>query len=459
MENTKYIHYDKEEKIVIGTIIRDNSFYDNYADEISKDAFTSGFIKRTLEAIIALTNETPDQPVGITDISVWLEKHPNPDRWNPTDEQLEEFRSYADFDEFYPSLMRVNDAKNRRGLISLGEQIERIALDPVESEDSAVKKMVDYINQKYDTKGIITSKEANDKLREIIALNKDKAQCNEVSKIVSGFESLDERGGLQPGDLVIIAAETSQGKSSMALNIAVSAAKNKKSVAYYSLEMTAYQLAARIASMKTGITANKILYDTLDVVKTDTITRVLADTDAYPIFYDESSTSSIDVILRSIRKMKNRYDIKLVVVDYLQILSTNRKVQNNELFMGDVARSLKNIAKELGICVLALSQLNRAAGDGQKGINRIRSSGQIAEAADTVMIIKRDNKDLEEVVDGRTAHYDTVTIKIEKGRNIGTGEFGCRFYYSRCLFAENYQGNDNSDPLGEVTQERTKDRW
>ena len=157
--------------------------------------------------------------------------------------------------------------------------------------------------------------------------------------------------------------------------------------------------------------------------------------------------------------MKNRYDIKLVVVDYLQILSTNRKVQNNELFMGDVARSLKNIAKELGICVLALSQLNRAAGDGQKGINRIRSSGQIAEAADTVMIIKRDNKDLEEVVDGRTAHYDTVTIKIEKGRNIGTGEFGCRFYYSRCLFAENDQDNDNSDPLGEVTQERTKDRW
>ena len=84
---------------------------------------------------------------------------------------------------------------------------------------------------------------------------------------------------------------------------------------------------------------------------------------------------------------------------------------------------------------------------------------QIAEAADTVMIIKRDNKDLEEVVDGRTTHYDTVTIKIEKGRNIGTGEFGCRFYYSRCLFTENDQDNDNSDPLGEVTQERTKDRW
>lgn len=147
-----------------------------------------------------------------------------------------------------------------------------------------------------------------------------------------------------------------------------------------------------------------------------------------PIYFDDRSTSNIETILSSIRMMKIKYGIKGAIVDYLQILNVNMKGTSKEQQMGDVARRLKNIAKELDIWVIALSQLNRNADNFKPTIARLRDSGQIAEAADMVILVCRPE------VYGTDKRYpyegfqgcetkDTAMIDVAKGRNVGLMQF------------------------------------
>lgn len=160
-----------------------------------------------------------------------------------------------------------------------------------------------------------------------------------------------------------------------------------------------------------------------------------------PIYFDDRSSSSIDVILSSIRMMKKRYDIDGVVVDYLQILNVNggKDGSNEEQRMGNVARRLKNIAKDLKIWVLALSQLSRDKQDVAPSLYRIRGSGQITEAADNVLLIYRP-----EVYDRNKCYPDpysnvstqnTAMIDVAKGRNIGLMKMICGFNPSTTQFS------------------------
>ena len=152
----------------------------------------------------------------------------------------------------------------------------------------------------------------------------------------TGFEKLDEHGGFHDGDLVIIAAETSQGKTSFALSITKNILDNGGKVAFYSMEMQHYKLTARLVSMESTVSSSSILYNKLnndELKKFDTAVNNLMDKNLY---YDDRSTSNIDVILASIRNMKVKYDIDGAVIDYLQILSINRGNRNStdEQLMG-----------------------------------------------------------------------------------------------------------------------------
>lgn len=247
--------------------------------------------------------------------------------------------------------------------------------------------------------------------------------------IPTGFAGIDNHGYFQHGDLVVIAAESSQGKTSFATDITMNVAKMGIPVAIYSMEMTQEQIAARMIAADTKINSKHLMNEKMTEEEIQKTTKSFGKLETLPIYFDDSSTVSVDKIYQSIRMVNRRNGVKLVMVDYLQILSTNQKVLNQEIFYGEVSRKLKNIAKELGICVILLSQLSRCNDTTEPSLRRIRGSGQINEAADWTFTIYRPEV-YGKVYTGDwagTPTQGTALIKCEKGRNVGTFAFICGF--------------------------------
>ena len=212
---------------------------------------------------------------------------------------------------------------------------------------------------------------------------------------------------------------------SMVRNMALSGAN----MAIYSLEMKNVQLTARLLAMETGIPSNQILYSPLQNSQLDHFDRSINKILKTGLFFDDRSTSNIDTIIASIRSMKIKNKIEGAVIDYLQILNVNMKGVNKEQQMADVARRLKNLAKELDIWIIALSQLNRDSQNPVPNLNRLRDSGQIAEAADIVMFVYRPEVYIRKYPEpySNVDTTGTAMIDIAKGRSIGIMKFICSF--------------------------------
>lgn len=261
---------------------------------------------------------------------------------------------------------------------------------------------------------------------------KDRIQWNQrnsgLSGIGTGLFNYDQfTGGLQKTDLVIIAGESSQGKTSLALTMLKNAVMRYKArAAVYSLEMSKSQLVARMLSQETDIPAKKILNKTLANAEINQIIKISETLNSLPVFFDETSSSNIDQICNSIRKLKLKHDINLVVVDYLQLVGSNLKNRTDESQIADITRRLKNVAKELNISVIALSQLSRDRLHPKPTKNRLRGSGQIEEAADLVLLIWRPEEyDFDTFGDPHKGIKSDglAEVIIAKGRNIGTASF------------------------------------
>lgn len=207
--------------------------------------------------------------------------------------------------------------------------------------------------------------------------------------------------------------------------------------------MTGEQLTARIVSMQSGVSASTMTYGKPSVSDRERIKTAVDILQKDNLIFDDRSTSNIDNILGSIRRMKIRYNIDGAVIDYLQILNVNMKsTVNKEQQMADVARRLKNLAKELQIWIIALSQLNRDRDNPEPTIDRLRDSGQIAEAADTVMLVYRPEyygRKFPKPFETKETH-NAALIDVCKGRNTGTMKFICRFVPELTLFLDGDAG-------------------
>lgn len=246
---------------------------------------------------------------------------------------------------------------------------------------------------------------------------------NEVETgIKTGLSKYDKfTGGLHLGDLVIIAAETSQGKTSLALTIFKNCALKGFKCAIFSLEMTKEQLVARLTAQQTGICSKSIMYNKLDNSDKNVVFTELENLKELPIYFDESTTNNIDKICTSIRKLKIKFDIKLVMVDYIQ----DMKGANDEAGIAEIGRKLKNIAKELNIAIIAISQLSRDKINPEPNRARLRGSGQLEEKADIVLLLYRPEEYRKTYSEPHEEieTFNTAQIKIAKGRNVGTGSF------------------------------------
>lgn len=256
--------------------------------------------------------------------------------------------------------------------------------------------------------------------------------------IPTGFRAIDKRcGGLQPSDFVVIAGETSQGKTSLALSMVYNLAMAGRKAAVYSLEMNLRQLCARFASMASGVPSREIMYGRLDTAQYQLVSDGIGRIEGMEVYVDEGSTSSVESITASMRYLRRTKGVEVFVVDYLQLVSA-RVPGNKEQQTAYVARSLKNAAKELDATVIALSQLSRNRDNPQPTLPRLRDSGQIEEAADLVMLVYRPEayrRSFPEPFDDKeTQGY--AMVDVAKGRNTGVFNFLCAFDAPTTHFAD-----------------------
>jgi replicative DNA helicase len=330
----------------------------------------------------------------------------------------------------------------RRSVIDLGHKAVKMALDMPASVDdilSYIQRELLALSQ-FDGTNVSDINSVIDDVFQIMKKNAETEHA--LTGIGTGLRELDNfSGGLQRTDLVVIAGATSQGKTSLALTIAKNAAMRfGAKVAFYSLEMSKVQLVARLMAQETGVSSKDILTRGLGAGMLSQIAEKTFCLGGAPIYFDDRSTTGIDSILRSIRSMKTKYGIDMAVVDYLQLVSTSTRGMNREQQVAEIARSLKNLAKDLNICIIALSQISRS--DNPKPtLNRLRDSGQIEEAADTILFTYRPEvygKDYDEPFRHYSRH-DTAMIDMAKGRNTGTFQFIVSFS-GECTLFYDYSG-------------------
>ena len=261
-------------------------------------------------------------------------------------------------------------------------------------------------------------------------------QQSEVTGLATGFDDLDRKtAGLQPQDLIIIAARPSMGKSALALGIArYVTVKLNRPVVLFSLEMSKSELADRLLSSEAGVDSSKIrtgrnLQDGDWVALAD----ALGVLDNAPLFIDESSNLTLMEIRSKCRRLQQKHGLDLVIVDYLQLMESHHRVDNRQVEVSEFSRGLKMLAKELDVPVIALSQLSRQTEgrtDKRPQLSDLRDSGAIEQDADIVAFIYR-----EEVYDPDTERKGEAELIIAKHRNGPTGKVDLAFLSHLTKFA------------------------
>lgn len=404
------------EKVVLGTLLSDSNILNDVRDVLPVDSFYITKHKEIYQAILNVADKG-EHPDIIT-------------VFNECQRQKYDISAYdvAQLSSNYTPFIQDHvgilvEKYQRRKFFEIGALLQSNSY----SELNDINQVLDDVKSRLDN--IFTSnKDCVYTIKDAVQSVYDNIDKNmrgkaELTGSPTGFSLFDKRsGGLQTSDLIIIAADSSQGKTSLAIKLAMNCGCP---VAFYSMEMKKEQVAARMISIESGVPSNEILYSKLASGQIQMVDKGVARVIDIPVYFDDRSTSNIETILSSIRMMKIKYNIKGVIVDYLQILNVNMKGSNKEQQMGDVARRLKNIAKDLDIWVIALSQLSRDRQNPAPSLSRLRDSGQIAEAADMVILIYRPEiygeKYPEEFENKSTK--DTAMIDVAKGRNIGLLKF------------------------------------
>jgi replicative DNA helicase len=251
--------------------------------------------------------------------------------------------------------------------------------------------------------------------------------------VPTGFADLDElTNGLHSGQMIIVAARPAMGKSTLALDFCRSASiANNLTSAFFSLEMTRSEITMRLLSAEAKIPLNHIRNGNMREEDWDKLARHMGKVSSAPMFIDDSPNMTMMEIRAKARRLKQRHDLKLIVIDYLQLMTSGRKVESRQLEVSEFSRQIKLLAKELEIPIIALSQLNRGPeqrGDKRPMMSDLRESGSIEQDADMVILLHRD--DVYEKESTRPGEADLI---VAKHRNGATRDITVAFqgHYSR----------------------------
>ena len=308
-----------------------------------------------------------------------------------------------------------------------GQEVEDL-LDEAERRVFSVseeKTHRDFINSE------VLLKEAIKSLEEL-ALQK-----RSVTGISTGFQELDRfTSGFQPSDLIIIAARPSMGKTALALNIAQHVAiREKKTVAIFSLEMSREQLALRMLSSLAKVPSHKLRTGILSQSDWKKVIRAANRLSDASIFVDDTPSLSVLEIRAKARRLMSEHGLNLLIIDYLQLMRGRSRTESRQQEISEISRSLKGLAKELNVPVVALSQLSRAVESRQEKkpqLSDLRESGAIEQDGDLIIFIYRP----EVYKPDRPEYRGIAEIIIGKQRNGPTGTFKLTFLKEYTTFEE-----------------------
>ena len=388
-------HSLEAEQSVIGSMIMDREAIVVASELISGEDFYNKQYSILFETMVELNEE--GSPVDLITLQNRLKEKDVP----PEVSSLEFVRDLitavptsANI-KYYANI--VAEKSTLRRLIRLNEEIANtcyIGKENLEFILEDTEKRIFQLVQRRNTGDFVPIRKvvmnAMDKI-ETAAKNK-----GSVTGIATGFTDLDYRtAGMQPSDLVLIAARPSMGKTAFVLNIAQHVAfKLRKTVAIFSLEMSKEQLVNRMFSLESSVDAQKLRTGQLNDQEWERLIESAGVIGRSNLIIDDTPGISISELRSKCRKYKLEHDLSMIIIDYLQLMSGSGRSDSRQQEISDISRSLKSVARELGVPVLALSQLSRAVEqrpDHRPMLSDLRESGAIEQDADVVMFIYRDD--------------------------------------------------------------------
>ncbi|OQY30316.1 MAG: replicative DNA helicase [Candidatus Cloacimonetes bacterium 4572_55] len=348
--------------------------------------------------------------------------------------------------EYHTNIIR--DKAVLRRLIYLATKIVKESYDESEAVDELLdraEQMIFEVSEKRLKSGFISMKDVMKETFEIIEEHHEQAQISDVTGLSTGFRELDIlTAGLQKSDLIIIAGRPSMGKTSFCLDIARHVgAVEKKSVGLFSLEMSRWQLVQRMLCSEARIDGHRLRTNRISDEEWPRVSLAVGKLGAAPIYIDDSPAVGVLEMRAKARRLTAQSNLDLLIIDYLQLMQGPKGKENRQQEISQISRSLKILAKELNIPVIALSQLSRAVeargGDRRPQLSDLRDSGAIEQDADVVMFIYRGERYGIEEEEG------IAEIIIGKQRNgpVGTVRLAFRSEYTRF---ENLAYEEESHP-------------
>lgn len=393
----------KAEDQLLSHLIADNKLFWKYSNKLKDSFFT------TTQPVFVAFKKIIGSGGEANIIS--LTKELGQDYFAQVSSMLQGIEYEVDTDSWV-ELLTEEDRKRKCQSI-----VFRLNESVINHTDNFERILHESLNEFSDT--ITDHKDITDHVKGIIKHVENIQSGNAVTGFPTGIRVYDTfTGGFHPTDLVIIAAETSQGKTTFALNIAYNNAVAGNFAAVFSLEMSLQQLTARLTAIDTNMSSKEILRGTINLPE---MTAKLGQILNNKILLDNTRNSSLESIVSKMRYFIARFNCRLFFLDYLQLISYYRKGQSTEQNLADICRTLKNFAKENDSAIVLLCQLNRDnAGNTTPKLSRLRGSGQIEEAADSVIFVQRP-------APSQFGEPEIAKIIQSKGRNSGTGEFDLTF--------------------------------
>ena len=414
------------EQAVIGSMLTDRDAVISAIEVLKEEDFYREDNKTIYEAILNLYNRS--EPIDIITLKAELTSMGMFDKIGGLEYIVglpEKVPTTANVEKY---ISIVKEKSELRRLIKAANEIIEQGYDPTENIDdimnSAEKKIFNIMQDK-DQKSYTPIKDVLiDAFTELEQLYNQKQH---ITGVPTGFIDLDYKtAGLHNSDLILIAARPAMGKSAFALNIATNAAlKAKVPAVLFSLEMSKEQMVNRILCSEAMVDSNKVRTGKIDDDDWIKLADTMGDLSEAPIYIDDTPGISINEIRAKCRKLKLEKNIGLVVIDYLQLVqgSSKRAQGSREQEISEISRSLKILAKEINVPVIALSQLSRAPEqrpDHRPMLSDLRESGAIEQDADIVMFLYRDDyyhedsddKGLAEVIVAKHRAGSTGTVKL-----------------------------------------------
>ncbi|MFA6081498.1 MAG: replicative DNA helicase [Patescibacteria group bacterium] len=422
------------EKSVLGAVLIDSSSINLVAEFLKSEHFYSREHQLIYSAMITLFEK--QQPIDVVTIQDELKK---------TDslKQIGGKNYLSDLINAVPTSAYIEQygriVKNhfvKRKLIQMSSRLVEKSFDT----KGDVKKLLD--DAETEIFGLSQEHIHRDfiQLKEVLAESFERLEefvkkGSHLRGVSTGFVDLDNKlAGMQDSNLLILAARPGIGKTTLSLNMALNAAtKNKTSVGFFSLEMSKEELVDRLLVGQADIDAWRLKTGRLSEDDYKRLTEAMGELSEAPIFIDDTPGASILEMRTKARKLKMEKDIKLLIVDYLQLIDAGKRFDSRVNEVSFVSQNLKNLARELKIPVLAISQLSRAVeqrGTRKPQLSDLRESGSIEQDADVVMFLYLEQES-EDILD---QNKKLIKLYIAKHRNGATGEMDLMFRGDRVKF-------------------------